>query len=75
MKTESKQLSNLLKAHLVLCNPFNQLNTWNLGVLHNYIDNPEFNVTVGVEFHRLVVQKHIRWFYMLYSVLCYRRNN
>lgn len=31
MKTESRQLSDLLKAHLkvlsVLCNPFNQLNT------------------------------------------------
>lgn len=46
---KKRQLSNLLQAHsVVLRNPFKQLNAGT--VLHNYIG--EFNVTVGVVFHR-----------------------
>lgn len=62
---KKRQLSNLLKAHSavqsVLRNPFTQLNAG--AVLHNYKD--EFNVTVGVVFHR---HKHLHW-------ICKRYNN
>lgn len=68
VRFKKRQLSNLLKAQSavqsVLRNPFNQPNAGT--VLHNYID--EFNVTVGVVFHR---HKHLHRICKLSSVrLC-----